>query len=120
MTRKLVFMVTHGPEHPEAATIPFALAVAAQAAGVEVVMGFQIKGVRLLKKGAADKVAAPGFVTLKELIDIYRGNGGVFYACGPCLASRGIKPEDMIDGAQVVNAATFIEQFVTASNVLVY
>ncbi len=120
MTRKLVLMVTHGPEHAEAATIPFVLAVAAQSAGVEVVMGFQIDGVRLLQRGVAEKVAAPNFVPLKELMDIYRAGGGVFYACGPCVATRGIKTGDFIDGAQVVNAATFVEQFVTATNVLVY
>ena len=118
--RKLVFMVTHGPEHPEAAAIPFAMAVAAQAGGIEVVMGFQIEGVQLLRKGVAEQAAAPGFVPLKDLMDIYHSNGGVFYACGPCVATRGIQPEDFIDGAQVVNAPTFVEQFVTATNVLVY
>jgi predicted peroxiredoxin len=113
-------MVTHGPEHPELATIPFATAVAAQAGGVDVVMGFQVEGVRLLERGVAEGVAAKGFVPLKELMDIYRSNGGVFYACGPCVAAREIKTEDFIDGAQVVNAPVFIEQFVTANNVLVY
>ena len=120
MARKLVFMVTHGPEHAEAATIPFVLAVAAQSASVEVVMGFQIEGVRLLEKGVAENVTAPNFVPLKQLMDIYHSNGGTFYACGPCVASRGIKPEEFIAGAQVVNAPTFVEQFVTADNVLVY
>jgi len=120
MARKLVIMVTHGPEHPEAVTIPFATAVAAQTAGVDVMMGFQIEGVRLLLKGAADRVAVPAYVPLKELMDIYRGNGGVYYACGPCVTSRSIKTENFIDGASVVNAPVFIEQFVTATNVLVY
>jgi predicted peroxiredoxin len=120
LANKLVLMVTHGPEHPEAATIPFAMAVAAQSAGVEVVMGFQIEGVELLKKGTADSVSAPGFVPLKDLMEIYRSNGGVFYACGPCINSRGIQPADFIEGATVVNAPVFIEQFVTATNVLVY
>jgi predicted peroxiredoxin len=118
--RKLVFIVTHGPESPERATIPFAMAVGAQAAGIEVVMGFQVEGVFLLKKGVAEEVAAPGFVPLKELLDIYASNGGKMYACGPCVASRGIKGEDFVEGANVVNAPTFIEQFVTATNVLVY
>ena len=53
MSRKLVFMVTHGPEDPERATIPFVLAVAAQAANVDVVMGFQVEGTLLLQKGCA-------------------------------------------------------------------
>ena len=120
MANKLVFMVTHGPEHPEAATVPFALAVAAQAAGVAVVMGFQMEGVRLLKQGGADKVAAQGFVPLKELMDTYHSSGGEFLACGPCIAMRKISPEEFIAGARVVNAPTFVEQFLQATNVLVY
>jgi len=120
MSGKLVFMVTHGPEEPERATIPFATAVAAQAAGVEVLMGFQVEGVLLLQKDAAEGVAAPGFVPLQELMDIYRANGGRFYACGPCVASRRIDPETFVDGAAIVNAPTFVEQFVTATSVLVY
>jgi predicted peroxiredoxin len=120
MTSKLVIVVTHGPGDPERATIPFAMAVAAQASGVDVLMGFQVEGVLLLKKGGADKVAAPNFVPLKELLDIYISNGGKFYACGPCSTSRGIEPSDLIEGATVVNAPTFVEQFVTATNVLVY
>jgi predicted peroxiredoxin len=120
MTNKLVFLVTHGPGDPERATIPFVMAVAAQSAGIEVVMGFQVEGVLLLKKGGADKVAAPNFVPLKDLLDIYTSNGGKFLACGPCSASRGIEPSDLIEGATVVNAPTFVEQFVTATNALVY
>lgn len=120
MSRKLVFMVTHGPEEPERATIPFATAVSAQAAGIEVVMGFQVEGVLLLKKGYAEQVAAPGFVPLKDLMEIYQSNGGKLLACGPCVASRGIDPSDFVEGVAVVNAPTFIEQFVTATNVLVY
>jgi uncharacterized protein len=121
MARKLVFMVTHGPEEPERAILPLSTAVAAQAAGVEVVLGFQAEGVLLLKKGVADSVRAEGFVALRDLMDIYESNGGKYWACGPCVASRAIEPErDFIEGASVVNAPTFIEQFVTATNVLVY
>ncbi len=120
MERKLVLVVTHGPEHPEAATIPFALAVAAQTAGVEVVMGFQLEGVRLLVKGAAEKVAAPGFMALKDLMGIYLSNGGILYACAPCTVAHGIKPEEYLEGVKIANAATFVEQFVTATNALVY
>ena len=120
MSRKLVFMVTHGPEDPERATIPFVLAVAAQAANVDVVMGFQVEGTLLLKKGCAEEIAAPKFVPLKQLMDIYSSNGGKYLVCGPCVVSRGIETVDLVDGASVVNAPTFVEQFVTATNVLVY
>ncbi len=120
MPRKLVLVVTHGPEAPERATIPFVLAVAAQAAGIEAILGFQVEGVMLLKKGCAEEIAAPNFVPLKQLMDIYSSNGGKYLACGPCAASRKLDAADFVDGASIVNAPTFVEQFVTATNVLVY
>jgi predicted peroxiredoxin len=58
MTDKIVLVVTHGPESPELATIPFVIATAAQASDVEVVMVFQAEGMWLLRKGMAKTVAA--------------------------------------------------------------
>jgi predicted peroxiredoxin len=118
---KLVLMCTHGPEDPERATIPFVLATAAQASDVEAVMGFQADAVVLMKKGLAEDVCAPGFPPLKDLIDAYVEAGGKFLVCGPCIKSREIDPNtDFIEGAKVVNAATFVKEFTEATNVLVY
>ena len=66
---KLVIMVTHGPEEPELATIPFAMAGAAVASDVDVVMGFQGEGCLLVKKGVAETVAAPEFAPLGGLLE---------------------------------------------------
>ena len=66
---KLVIMVTHGPEDPELATIPFVMAGAAVASDVDVVMGFQGEGCMLVKKGVAETVAAPEFAPLGGLLD---------------------------------------------------
>ncbi len=121
MSEKLVIMVTHGPEEPERATIPFVLATAAQASDVEALLGFQAEGVLLAKKGVADEVSAPGFPPLKDLLAAYLEAGGKMFVCGPCIKSRGINPEtDFVDGAKVVNAATFVKEFTEATNVLVY
>jgi predicted peroxiredoxin len=121
MAEKLIFMCTHGPEDPERATIPFVLATAAQASDVEVLMGFQATGVSVTQKGIAEHIVAPGFPPLKDLIDAYVEAGGKMYVCGPCVNSRKIDSKtDLIEGAQVVNAATFVKEFTEATNVLVY
>jgi predicted peroxiredoxin len=118
---KLVIVCTHGPEDPERATIPFVLATAAQASDVEVVLGFQVNGVMLVRKGCAEHVFAAGFPPLKDLMDAYAEAGGKFYVCGPCVNSRKLDPKvDFIEGATVVNAATFVKEFTEATNVLVY
>ncbi len=118
---KLILMCTHGPEDPERATIPFVMATTAQASDVEVVLGFQASGVLLITKGIAQHVFAAGFPPLKELLDIYLENGGKFLVCGPCVKSRQIDPaNEFIEGAIVVNAATFVKECAEATNVMVY
>jgi len=121
MADKLAIVCTHGPEDPERATIPFVLATAAQASDVDVIMGFQVNGMLLAKKGCAEHVFAAGFPALKELIDAYVEAGGELYLCGPCVSSRKLDPaNDFIAGAKVVNAATFVKVFTEATNVLNY
>ena len=121
MAEKLVIMVTHGPEAPERATIPFVMATAAQASEVEVVMGFQADGVELVRTGVAETVEAPGFPPLKKLLDDFRELGGTLLVCGPCLNSRGLKaPDDLVVGAEVVAAGRFVAEITSATNSLVY
>jgi predicted peroxiredoxin len=117
---KLVLMVTSGPENAELATIPFVMATTALASDVDVLMGFQGNGVMLTIKGMADHVAASGFPPLKDLLKTYIDAGGKMYVCGPCVGSRKIAPEDMVQGATIVGAATFVAECVAATNVLVY
>jgi len=118
---KLVFMVLHGPEHPEHATIPFVMACAALASDVEVVIGFQADGVCLVHKGEAETVNAPGFPPLAKLMADYRELGGQLLVCGPCLNSRELKaPDDLVEGAEVVAAGRFVAEITSATNSLVY
>jgi predicted peroxiredoxin len=121
MAEKLLIMCTHGPEDPELATITFVMATAAQASDVEVLVGLQGNGVWLAKKGAAEDINAPAFPPLKDLQEAYLEAGGQIYACGPCIKARQIDPAtDFIEGASVVNAATFVKEATEATNVLVY
>jgi len=118
---KLVFMVLHGPNHPEHATIPFVMACAALASDVEVVIGVQADGVCLAHKGEADAVQAPGFPPLAKLMGDFRDLGGRLLVCGPCINSRGISaPDDLIEGAEVVAAGRFVAEIASATNSLVY
>ena len=119
-TQKLVFMVLHGPDHPEHATIPFVMGCAALASDVEVVLGFQADGVELVRAGVADGVAAPGFPPLAKLLADYRELGGSLLVCGPCINSRGITAADLIEGAEVVAAGRFVAEITSATNSLVY
>lgn len=120
MAEKLVIMVTHGPDEPELATIPFVMAGAAVASDVEVVMGFQGDGCLLCIKGEAEKIAAPEFAPLKGLLDSVLEFGGKLLVCTPCVKNRGIAPEDLVEGAELVAAARFVAEVTSATNSLVY
>jgi len=118
---KLVFMVTHGPNDPELATIPFVMAVAALAADVQVAMGFQGDAVRLVRRGEAERIEAAGFPPLGKLLNDLRELGGSLLVCKPCLVSRNIDDaEGLIDGAEVVAAARFVAEVTSSTQTLVY
>ena len=119
-TEKLVFMVLHGPDHPEHATIPFVMGCAALASDVRVVLGFQADGVELVRAGVADGVHAAGFPPLAKLMGDFRELGGTMLVCGPCINSRGITAADLIEGAEVVAAGRFVAEITSATNSLVY
>lgn len=118
--KKLFIMVTNGPENPELATIPFVMAVSAQASDIEVVMGFQGNGSMLAVKCMSDHVYAQGFPRLSELIDSYREAGGKMYVCGPCIGSRQIQQDELVEDATIVGAAAFVSESLLADQALIY
>lgn len=118
---KLVIMVTHGPEAPELATIPFVMGCAALASEVDVVMGFQGNGVFLVHRGQADHVLAMGFPPLTKLLNDFTELGGKLLVCGPCVKSRDLETEgDLVEGAEIVAAGRFVAEITSATNCLTY
>ncbi len=117
---KLVVMVTHGPDEPELAMIPFAMAGAAIASDVEVVMGFQADGCLLVKKGIAETIDVPDFAPLSELLPTIQELGGQILVCSPSIKSRGLTQNDLVEGAEIVAAARFVAEITSATNALVY
>lgn len=120
MAGKLVFVLTHGPEDPERATIPFVMAVQAQASGAEALLVFQSNSVYLLRKGTIEHVPSGAFEPLPDLLWIYRENGGRLLACVPCLNARQLTAEDLLEGTELVAGATVVAELLSATNVLSY
>lgn len=117
---KLVIVTTIGSDHPEKATLPFVIGVAAQATDVEVVMILQSDAVVLAKKGEADKILAKGLMPVKELLDAYVEEGGKLLLCSPCLKDRNISQEELIDGSMTIAAGTVVTEVLSATSVLTY
>ncbi len=117
---KIVIMATHGPEDPELATIPFVMGSAALASDVDAVIGFQAEAVRLMQKGQAEKVQAPDFPALPDLIEAFQDLGGKLLVCSPSLTGRRLTEDDLVEGAEICAAGRFVAEITSATNTLVY
>ena len=116
----LIFVATCADEQPDRATIPFVLANAALAMDTDAIIVLQMTGVYLALQNYARHVHAAGFAPLQELMDAFQEEGGKIWICGPCIQSRQISPEDLIEGAEVISGVALIEAMTSAKNVMVY
>ena len=117
---KIVYIVTHGAEDPERASLPFVLASAAQAMEVEAVVALQGTAVFLAKKGCLEHVFASGLPALKDLVHNFTSEGGRLLVCVPCIRERKIDEADLIQGATPTAAAALTQEILTANATLVY
>lgn len=109
---------THGKEDPERATLPFIVGNVAASASQPAIVLLTIEGVWLATRGYADDVHKEGFQPLREIMDSFVANGGRIWACGACTKPRGITEEQLIEGAEIVTAATVVEAMVQGASTL--
>ena len=105
---RMLFHCTHGRDDPERAIVPFIAANVAAASGQEAVVLLTIEGAWLCKRGYADTVAADGFPDLAELLASFVEAGGQVWGCSACTTPRGITEADLVEGAEIVGAATIV------------
>jgi predicted peroxiredoxin len=105
---RMLFHCTHGRDDPERAVVPFIAANVAAASGQDAVVVLTVEGAWLCKRGYADMVKADGFPELAELLASFVENGGRVWGCSACTTPRGITEADLVDGAQIVGAATIV------------
>jgi len=60
----------------------------------------------IMMKGMMNKVKWP---TIPEFLDMARESGVKLFACAPTMEILGIKPEELIDGVEVLGAAAYLE-----------
>ena len=109
MAGQFCVFLTHALDDADRATVAFVIANAALGSEKETVVFLTTEGVRLSQKGSADGVHEEGFLPLKELMDNFTGAGGTIYVCSPCFNKRGLDPDNLVDGAQIVGGAVLVE-----------
>ncbi len=117
---KIVVIATCGGEDPERATLPFVVANAALAMDVKAVVILQANAVTLAVKGANEKIAAGGFPPLKELMGNYFAQGGKLLLCTPCIKSRNIAADMLVEGASPIAAGRVVQECLEAKATLNY
>lgn len=115
---KVLVHNTRGKDDIERASLAFVVGNASLTSGQDTTVLLTIDGVWLATKGYCDGIQAEGFGPLTELIPTFVKNGGKLWVCGACIKPRNISPEQLIDGAQVVGAATAVEALVNGAQTI--
>ena len=115
---QLLIHNTRSKEDAEGASLAFVVANTALSSGQEATMLLTLEGVRIATKGYAEGVQAQDFAPLGELIQQFTARGGKIWVCGACAKPRHITQEHLIDGAQIVGAATAVEALVNGAQAL--
>ena len=117
--RKLLIIVTSGPEDPRRCVAPFQMAAIGAVMEWDVALYFTIGGARLLKRGVAETVRREdGGKTVAEWLGEARDLGVKMYVCTDSMELNDVRPDELIDGAEVAGIATLLSMAEEARIVL--
>ena len=120
MAKKIVYVVTSGLDTPERLYAPFVLATTARAMDFEATLFFMIKGVTIIKEGAADKIQMGNYPPLREIMDQAIEAGVELMACDQSTQVLGIERGGYVDACGVVGAATLNDVALEADAILTF
>jgi predicted peroxiredoxin len=110
MNGKFCVSITNCHKEVDKVTVGFVVANAAVGSEKETTVFLSTDGVWAAKKGEAEKInIGEPFKPLKELINAFIANGGKILACTPCLKSRGITEDQLIEGVTPAGGAVLVE-----------
>ena len=107
--RPLVVKVTAGAEAPERFSQGVTVAATALAAGASVSLWLTGEATWLAVRGRAEQIDLPHAAPLADLRDALLGAGCVT-VCSQCAARRDLTPADLLPGARIAGAASFVEE----------
>ncbi len=118
--KNILYVQTSGIDTPERTYAPFVLAATAAAMGLDATIYFVIKGITIVKKGAAEKVKIGQFPTLRQTMDQAIKAGVRFVVCEQSCMLLGIGRGEFIPEAKVVGAATLNDMALDADAILCF
>ncbi len=118
-TKKLLYVMTNGPENPDKTYAPIYTAALSAAMEIDTSMYFLMHAAELLKKGVAETVALKKGGNLRQFINMALENGVKFYVCEESLRDLcNIETSDVIDGVKVVGTSTLADLALDADSVI--
>jgi predicted peroxiredoxin len=118
--KKILYVQTSGIDTPERSYAPFILATTAAMMNIDATVYFVIKGITLVKKGAAEKIKLGSFPSLREVMDQAIKAGVKLSVCEQSCNLMGIPRGDFTKEAQVVGAATLNDLALDADAILCF
>src|SRR5450830_1531574 len=106
--KKILYVQTSGTNIPQRLYSPFILAQTAVAMDIEPILYFLGEGITVVIKGNAEKIKMGSFPSLREVMDKTAEMGIKMMICQQSMQVFGqnLKPEDFVDYAKIVGAAT--------------
>jgi len=110
MSDKFCVSIINCHKNPDSITVGFVVAGAALGSEKETTVFLSTDAVWAAAKGEAEKInIGEPFKPLKDLINSFVENGGKILACTPCLKSRGITDDMLIEGVIPAGGAVLVE-----------
>lgn len=110
--RRLLVKVTAGAEAPERYSQAVTVAATALASGAEVSVWLTGEATWLAVEGRAEEFALPHAAPLADLRDALLADATVT-VCTQCAARRDLTQDDLLPGARIAGAASFVEEALT-------
>lgn len=110
--RALVVKITCGAEAAERANQAWTVAATGVAAGAEVTVWLTGEAVWFGVRDRQPDLALPLATPVTELVETVREHGRIV-VCTQCAARRELEPADLVDGAVIAGAASFVETVLT-------
>ncbi|NJN95436.1 MAG: sulfur reduction protein DsrE [Anaerolineales bacterium] len=110
MSNKFCVSIANCHQDPDKATVGFVVANAAIGSEKETMVFLSTDGVWAAVKGEAEKISiGEPFAPLKDLMDKFVKAGGRILVCTPCTKLRGIKEDQLMEGASLAGGAALVE-----------
>lgn len=116
--KRFLVVANHAFKDVERATMPFAIANAIIKDGNEVVLFLASDAVELAREGVAEKIKAPNFPPLEDLLMNLLECEVKIISCIPCSKNRDVNQEDVLSGVSFGAGPELAREMALADSVI--